>query len=87
VDPDKLNPDPEKLNPDSDKLNPNPDKLNPDSDTDPAFQVSPQIRTSSTSKNDIFLLSSVFVGHFCPPWTGFRSRDPIESGSYPDSQQ
>ncbi len=26
----------------------------------------------------------MFVGHFCPPGSGYGSRDPIESGSNPD---
>ncbi len=42
---------------------------------------SPQKRTYSTSKNAIFFIFSMFVGHFCPPGSGYGSRDPIESGS------
>ncbi len=50
---------------------------------------SPQNRTSSTSKNKIYKLFSMFMGHFCPPGSdldrdcesGFGSRDPRESGS------
>ncbi len=47
---------------------------------------SSQKRTSSTSKHEISLLFSTFVGHFCPPGSG--STDPIESGSNwdPDPQ-
>ncbi len=40
---------------------------------------SPQKRTSSTSKHEIFIFS-ICVGHFCSP----RSTDLIESGSNPD---
>ncbi len=43
--------------------------------TEEAF--SPQKRTSSTLKNEIYWLSNIFVGHF---WLhGSGSRDPIES--------
>jgi hypothetical protein len=33
----------------------------------PGEDFSPQKRTSSTSKNKIYQLFSMFVGHFCPP--------------------
>jgi hypothetical protein len=26
----------------------------------------------------------MFVGHFCPPGSGYGSKDPIKSGSNPD---
>jgi hypothetical protein len=31
---------------------------------------SPQKKTSSTSKNEIYELSPIFCGHFCPPRSG-----------------
>ncbi len=34
---------------------------------------SPQKRTSSTSKHDISLFFSIFVGQFCPPGSGYGS--------------
>jgi hypothetical protein len=46
--------------------------------------LQPQKRTSSTSKNEIYKLFSMFVGDFCPPGSGYGSRDPNESGSNPD---
>jgi hypothetical protein len=43
-------------------------------------------RTYSTSKKEIYKLFSIFVGHFCPPGSGFesgyRSRHPIEFGEF-----
>jgi hypothetical protein len=42
--------------------------------------LQPSKKKSSTTKNEI----SMFVGHFCHPGFGYRSRDPIESGSNPD---
>jgi hypothetical protein len=44
--------------------------------------ISPQKRTSSTSKHEIFELISIFLGHFCPLGfgSGYGSRYPIESG-------
>jgi hypothetical protein len=46
---------------------------------------SPQKRTFSTSKNEIYQLFSMFVGHFYIPGFGYGSRDPIEiSKSNPD---
>jgi hypothetical protein len=38
--------------------------------------ISPQKRTSSTSKHEISLFFSIFVGHFCPPGPGsvFQSK-------------
>jgi hypothetical protein len=43
--------------------------------TEEAF--SPQKRTSSTSKK----MKKMFGGLFCPPGSGYGSRDPIESRS------
>jgi hypothetical protein len=56
---------------------------NPDSGSD--LKHCSQTRTSSTSKHEISELFSVFVGHFCPPRSGYGSTDLIESGSNPDS--
>jgi hypothetical protein len=43
--------------------------------------IQPRKKTSSTSKNEIYLLFSMFVGHFCSLESGYGSRDHIESGS------
>jgi hypothetical protein len=42
---------------------------------------SPQKRTYSTPKTEIYQLLSIFVGHICPPGSGYGSRGPIESRS------
>jgi hypothetical protein len=44
----------------------------------------PQKRTSSTSKHENSLLSSIFVGHFCPPGSGSGSATQINAD--PDPQ-
>ncbi len=42
---------------------------------------SPQKRTFSTSKNEIFQLFSIFIGHFCPTGSGFGFWIRIQFGS------
>ncbi len=95
MDPDSLNPDPDtafQVNQDQD-TDPDPIRIHGFDDkklkkkityvqaTVEAF--SPQKRTSSTSKYEILLIFLCFVGHFCPPGSGYRYgfRDPIKSGS------
>jgi hypothetical protein len=47
---------------------------------------SSQKRTSSTSKNEIYKLFSMFVGHFCHPGSGLRIRTDPGTQLNPDPQ-
>jgi hypothetical protein len=47
---------------------------------------SPQKRTSSTSKHNIFKFFSIFVGHICPPESGYGSTDLINPDPDPDPE-
>ncbi len=49
-------------------------QLNPDPDTDPVLNPDP-VQATSTSKDEIYQLFSIFLGNFCPPGSG--SSDPI----------